>query len=48
MARAGQPQGLGALAEADVEDPQPLSDRIARGDLLIELAGDQRLPERVP
>ncbi|GHJ28968.1 hypothetical protein TPA0910_34010 [Streptomyces hygroscopicus subsp. sporocinereus] len=48
MARAGQPQGLGALADAHVEHPQPLSHREAGGDLLIQLVGDQRLPEGVP
>ncbi|WP_307821685.1 hypothetical protein [Streptomyces coffeae] len=48
MARAGQPQGLGALAEADIEHPQPPAHRIAGGDLLVELLGDQRLPDGVP
>ncbi|ARZ70484.1 hypothetical protein SMD11_4891 [Streptomyces albireticuli] len=48
MARPGQPQGLGALAGADVEDPQPAAHREAGGYLFVELACDQLLPDRVP
>ncbi|WP_246430893.1 hypothetical protein [Streptomyces rectiverticillatus] len=48
MARAGQPEGLGALAGADVEDAQPPADGIAGADLLVQLAGYQLLPDGVP
>ncbi|GGX96276.1 hypothetical protein GCM10010324_48130 [Streptomyces hiroshimensis] len=48
VARAGQPEGLGALAGADVEDAQPPADGVASAYLLVELAGDQLLPDGVP
>lgn len=34
---ACQPERLGALAHADVQDPQPLPDRVAGGQLFVEL-----------
>ena len=47
VAGAGQPQGLGALAHADVEHPQPLPHREAGADLLVELPGHQLLADDV-
>ncbi len=43
-----QPQRLGALPHADVEDPQPLAHREAADYLLVELPGHQLLPYDVP
>jgi hypothetical protein len=54
VARPGQPQRLGALAGADVQDAEPAAGvrarglRETRGDLLVDLAGDQFLPDGVP
>ncbi|GAA2643137.1 hypothetical protein GCM10010425_57830 [Streptomyces spororaveus] len=47
MPGAGQPQGLRALAHADVEDAQPLPDREALRDLLVDLPAHELLPDRV-
>ncbi|GEB53945.1 hypothetical protein SCA03_64960 [Streptomyces cacaoi] len=46
VSRAGQPQGLGAFAQADVEYPEPSSHLEVRGEALIELSGDQLLPDQ--
>ncbi|GAA3481764.1 hypothetical protein GCM10018966_062950 [Streptomyces yanii] len=47
MAGPGQPQRLRALSHADIENPQPLTDREARGYLLVELPGDELLADGV-
>lgn len=44
---AGQAQRLCALTHARVEDPQPLPHGVAGGYLLVELAGDDLLPDGV-
>jgi hypothetical protein len=44
----GQPQRLRALAHPDVEHPQPLSDGIPAGYLLVELPGHQFLSYDIP
>lgn len=47
MSGAGQAQCLRALAGTDVQDPQPLPDREAARDLLVQLPGDQLLADGV-
>ncbi|GAA2933439.1 hypothetical protein GCM10020221_31460 [Streptomyces thioluteus] len=45
---AGQPQGLGAVGEAHVQDAQPPPDREAAAYLLVELPADELVADRVP
>ncbi|GLX23829.1 hypothetical protein Slala02_75460 [Streptomyces lavendulae subsp. lavendulae] len=47
MSRPGQAQRLGALAHADVEDPQPLPDREALRDLFLDLPAHEFLADGV-
>ncbi|GGY81448.1 hypothetical protein GCM10010343_02520 [Streptomyces avidinii] len=47
MPGAGQPQCLRALAHADVEHAQPLPDREALRDLLVDLPAHELLPDGV-
>ncbi|MEV7546291.1 hypothetical protein [Streptomyces sp. NPDC089915] len=44
---AGEAEGLGALAHADVEDAQPLPDREALRDLFLDLPADEFLADGV-
>ncbi|GAA0414690.1 hypothetical protein GCM10010357_39940 [Streptomyces luteireticuli] len=48
MPGAGQPQGLGAVGEAHVQDAQPPPDREADAYLLVELPADELVADRVP